>query len=106
MQEADVLKRIEELCAERGWSLYRLAQESGVPHNTIYNMMNRTTMPAMSTIFKLCGGLGISISQFFMEDDSNWVELTAEQKKILQIYNRMDERKRELFLTYLTGLSE
>lgn len=106
MDETAVLERIRSLCKTRNWSLYRLSQESDIPSNTLYNMMNRTTTPTITTIFKLCDGFGITAAQFFMEDESGWPELTADQREILQRYGRIDDRKKELLMTYLRGLSE
>ncbi|MBQ8638728.1 MAG: helix-turn-helix transcriptional regulator [Lachnospiraceae bacterium] len=106
MDEIAVLDRIRSLCRVRNWSLYRLSKESDIPSNTLYNMMSRTTTPTISTILKLCDGFGITPSQFFREDETEWPELTQEQLELLQRYDQIDDRKKELLLTYLRGLSE
>ncbi len=42
MRDTDVIQHIKDLCAERHWSYYRLAQEAGIPYSTISNMIHRT----------------------------------------------------------------
>ncbi len=106
MDETTVLDRIRCLCSKRNWSLYRLSKESGIPTNTLYNMMNRTTTPTVVTIFRICDGLGMSPAEFFTDENDRWPDLTADQKELLDRYNLMDDRKRELLMTYLRGLSE
>ena len=41
----DCLERIRYLLKERGWSVYRLAQEAGVPQSTLANLFCETTCP-------------------------------------------------------------
>ncbi|CDD65988.1 unknown [Firmicutes bacterium CAG:882] len=32
-----VYDRIDELCEQRGWSRYKLVEESGIPQSSFYN---------------------------------------------------------------------
>ena len=41
----DVLKRLDDLMKERGWSDYRLAQNSKLSSSTIANIRSRKTVP-------------------------------------------------------------
>ena len=64
-----VRERILELCRERDISINRLSSMSGVTQstvNTIVSGRNRST--TISTIKKLCDGLGITIEEFFHSD--------------------------------------
>ena len=38
--------RIRQLMAERGWTIYRLAQESGLSQTTISNIFKRNNQPS------------------------------------------------------------
>ena len=89
----DVNKRIQALMKERGWTPYRLAKESGLSDATVGNLFRRNTVPSMTTLEAICGGLGITLSQFFAEGEmveltpelkelfEDWVNLTADQKE-------------------------
>lgn len=76
----DIKSRIFQLMKERNWTMYRLAKETGLPTSTLSNMLERSTTPTMSTVETLCGGFGITLSQFFW-DGSEAVLLTEEQKQ-------------------------
>lgn len=75
----DPIERIDQLMQERGWSNYRLCQESGLSTSTIANIHRRNTVPSIPTLEAICDAFGITLSQFFQED-TNLVELTNEQK--------------------------
>ena len=77
----DVLKRLDNLMKARGWSDYRLAQESKLSSSTIANIRSRNTVPSVVTLESICDAFGISLAQFFAEDQA-YVHLTPEQKQM------------------------
>jgi len=61
-----VRERILQLCQERGISVNRLCNISGVSQSTINNVVSgRNNSTTVSTIKKLCDGLEISVDEFF-----------------------------------------
>lgn len=88
----DVHERLNNLMQERGWTEYKLSKACGLSESTIANVFRRGTMPSISTLATICSSFGISLSQFFAEEDmvelspelrelfEYWVNLTAEQK--------------------------
>ncbi|MCI8688458.1 MAG: helix-turn-helix transcriptional regulator [Lawsonibacter sp.] len=74
----DTLERIRNLLIERNWTEYKLAKEAGLPQSTISTLFRRNNLPSIPTLEAICGGLGITMSQFFAEQEL--VELTAEQR--------------------------
>lgn len=92
----DVIKKIDELKNERGWSDYTLASKSGLSSSTIANMHRRKTVPSVATLGMICSAFGITLAQFFNEDNDcipvddeqaefikKWTMLTDKQKKIV-----------------------
>ena len=89
----DTHSRLRQLMAERGWTAYRLAKESGLSESTLANIFKRNTVPSISTLESVCSAFGISLAQFFAEGDiveltpelkelfNNWVALAPEQKQ-------------------------
>ena len=63
----DCLERIRTLLEERGWSVYRLAQEAGVPQSTLANLFLRNNMPTVPTLERICQALGITMAEFFSQ---------------------------------------
>ena len=61
-----VRQRIIQLCQERDISINRLSSISGVTQSTVNNIVSgRNNSATVSTIKKLCDGLGITIDEFF-----------------------------------------
>ncbi len=64
-----VKKRILELCRERNISVNKLSTMSGVTQSTLNNIVSgRNNSTTVSTVKKLCDGLGITIEDFFRSD--------------------------------------
>ncbi len=61
--------RILQLCEERNLSVNKLSSISGVTQSTVNNIISgRNHSTTVSTLQKLCGGLGITIQDFFQSD--------------------------------------
>ena len=64
-----VRHRILQLCEERNLSVNKLSSISGVTQSTVNNIINgRNHGTTISTLQKLCDGLGITIQDFFHSD--------------------------------------
>ena len=64
-----VRKRILQLCDERDMSINKLSSLSGVTQSTVNNIVSgRNNSATVSTVKKLCDGLGITIEEFFHSD--------------------------------------
>lgn len=63
----NTMKRVEELAAERGLSMCRLAEQSGVTPSTLKSARAKDSQLTVNTIEKLCMGLGITMSEFFAD---------------------------------------
>lgn len=91
----NVHERIQGLMKTRGWSCYRLAKEAGLSISTISNMLERNTLPTLSTLETICDAFGITLKEFFSTEHdpalteeqemlfAKWSTLTDEQKKVL-----------------------
>ena len=64
-----VRERILELCREYNISVNKLSDMSGVTQSTVNNIVSgRNNSTTVSTIQKLCDGLGITIEEFFASE--------------------------------------
>lgn len=64
-----VRQRIIQLCQDRDISINKLSSLSGVTQSTVNNIVSgRNNSATVSTIKKLCDGLGITIDDFFHSD--------------------------------------
>ena len=70
-----VKNRVRELCRERGLSLNRLGMISGVSQSTINNIVSgRNRSTTVTTVKKLCDGLGITLGEFFSTKEFDALE--------------------------------
>lgn len=84
----DILKKIDNLRKERGWSINYLAMEAMLTQSTLNNLYTRNTEPKISTLRAICDAFGITLSEFFNEDDPLENEKKIDEqlaKKNLQI---------------------
>ena len=100
----DILQRLAELQEQYGWSDYRIAKEAGLSPNTVSNIYRRNNIPSMTTLEALCKAFGITMAQFFADNDmievtpeirelvDKWSALTAEQKAVIWQILRTYER--------------
>lgn len=58
--------RIDELCKKKNLSYYQLANLSGLTLSTLMNIVNEKSLnPTIVTIYKICMGFSITVSEFF-----------------------------------------
>ncbi len=108
MAENEVLGRIREFLELNHWSIYKLAQASGVPYSSLNNCFLRNTCPTISTLEKLCIGLNINLSDFFdyKKNPLRDASLSEDEQNLLSAYRRLSIRDKELLNAYLDGLSK
>ena len=100
----DTNERLRRLLEERGWTEYRLAKKCRLSQSTIANIYRRNTVPSIATLEAICKGFGITLSQFFADEEmveltpdlkavfESWVSLTPAQKAAaLQMLRAMDQ---------------
>lgn len=80
----DTNERLRRLLNERGWTEYRLAKKCGLSLSTIANIYRRNTVPSVATLEVICKGFGITLSQFFADEEM--VELTPDLKTIFDCW--------------------
>ena len=88
-----ILGRIDQERLARGWSEYTLAENSGLAQSTLSTWRRRNLQPNVTSIEKICHGLGISLSQFFAEDDAVHY-LTSEQESLLSLWDKLSHAQR------------
>ncbi len=70
-----VKRRFEQLCYDRNLNFCQLASMSGVPYTTVKSIFyGQSQNPGISTIKKLCDGLGITITDFFDTEEFRQLE--------------------------------
>ena len=99
----DVLERLQKLMDARGWSMYRLAKESGLTESTISNIYRRNAIPSIVTLESICKGFGITLSQFFAE--GKMVELTPELQEVFENWRTLTPEQKDATLAMMRAFN-
>lgn len=85
---------------ERGWSINYLAMEAMLTQSTVNNMFTRQTDPKISTLRAICNAFGITLSEFFAEENTP-DDLTTELNRRI---DRLSAEQKEALLTILKSI--
>ena len=97
----DVLEKIRQYRIERNWTEYQLAEKSELPQSTISSWYRKKQIPTIPSMEKICNAFGITLAQFFTDDNSEIISLTKMQKALLHEWNRLNERQKVVVLNLL-----
>lgn len=100
----DILNKITQLRQERHWTEYQLAEKSGLTQSTISSWYRKNMLPTIPSLSKLCSAFGITLSQFFLDSDSNIVELDERQLIFLKAVSKLDTEQYDALLHFLETL--
>ena len=100
--EKYIADKITSLCEKRDISKYRLSQLSGIFQSSLGRIMAQENLPSLITLEKICTALGVTLSQFFQEGNSE--NLTEKQKEVLRIWNNLSTNEQETVMSMLRGL--
>lgn len=103
----DVLQRILDERDRKGWNEYTLAQKSGLTQSTISTWYRKKLQPSVASIEKICNGLGITLSDFFMEyKTGDNIELSKKQAELLMLWSKLTEKQSQSILDMINSLIE
>ena len=96
----NVLKKINSMRLARGWSVYHLAVVADLPQSTLINMMNRETLPSLTTLERICDAFGVTLSEFFREEETEG----AQEAEFLTLFRGLNNEQEKLVLSLLREL--
>lgn len=98
----DLKIKIKEFMDAKNTNVYALAKKSGVTQPCIANWFNeRNYTPSIDALEKVCDGLDITMAQLFCEEDEEMVPITAEERRLLNLWQILDKSQRENLLLLL-----
>ncbi len=96
----DVIKKIDALREERGWTKYRLAEEATLTYSTLSAIYARNTPPKFEILEMICNAFGITLAQFFANGEELQT-LTGEEKQLIELFRALPRSKREALTVLL-----
>ncbi|MCM1307371.1 MAG: helix-turn-helix domain-containing protein [Butyrivibrio sp.] len=100
----NILEKITELRTERQWTEYQLAEASGLTQSTISSWYRKDMLPTLPSLIKICDAFNISVSQFFIEDNSQAVLLNEKQTKLINAASKLTSEQFNALLDFLQSL--
>lgn len=101
----DVLEKITALRLGRNWSEYQLAERSGLTQSTISSWYRKNLIPSIPSLERICSAFGITLSQFFLEDNAESVHLTPEQVSLINAANKLSPDQFSALLHFINTLN-
>ena len=83
--------------------MYALSKKTDISRSSLSNLMKRGSTPTFYTLNRICDGLGITLAQFF-SDDTGKLELSSEQKKVLETWETLTDKEKEAVEIYVRGM--
>ena len=96
--------RVEELCREHSMTKYRLSQLTGITQTALSRIISRDSTPTISTLEKICEAFGITLAQFFAAEGIP--DLTDTQRELLETWNVLDNKEREIVIKFIRSLKK
>lgn len=95
--------RIAELCEKRKYSKYRLSQITGMSQTALRNILSKKSVPNVITLERICDAFDITLAQFFAGDGDR-LNLTEDQNEILNTWDQLETREKEILMSFMRSL--
>lgn len=87
-----MVQKIRQLQNERNWTDYRLAQEANISQSSLATLFSRQTPPKLEMLQSICNAFGLTLSQFFLENEN--IEILSDtEKKMLQVFRKLSPKQ-------------
>lgn len=93
----NIAGKLKELRTEKGYSFFLVSKISGISGQHIKGMEEGTRQPTIETLQRLLNVYGLSLSEFFNENESAYFP-TDDEKLLLKNYRIMDNEKSAVLL--------
>lgn len=101
----DVKRKIKKYMDDKKTNVYSLAKKSGVSQPCIANWFNeRNYTPSIDALEKVCDGLEITMAQLFCKEGEEMMPVTAEERKLLEIWQILNGDQRNYFIKLLDSI--
>lgn len=97
----DIIEKIKRLRDERGWSTNQLALEAELTQSTVSTLLTKpNALPSLDTLEHLCGAFGITLAQFFAEDE-DFEMVSAQEKALIEQFRKLPDKKKKAIISLL-----
>ena len=88
---------MENECSSKNWTDYRLAQEANISQSSLATLFSRQTPPKLEMLQSICNAFGLTLSQFFLENEN--IEILSDtEKKMLQVFRKLSPKQQKALI--------
>ncbi len=95
--------RIKQIRIAKGLQGIQLAEKAGITNVYLSYLESGTKIPSIVTLQKICDALGITLAEFFMDENAN---LPPEYKELLENVKVLSPKQLELLNEFLKTLKQ
>ena len=96
----NVIDKIRELQWERGWTDYKLAQAADISQSSLATLYSRQTPPKLEMLQRLRAAFGITLSQFFLDDEQIDI-LSEREKQMISSFRKLTPEKQQALIALI-----
>jgi transcriptional regulator with XRE-family HTH domain len=100
----DILGKITQMRLEKGWTEYELAERSELTQSTISSWYRKNLIPSIPSLEHICNAFGITLSQFFLNNDCFSEKITQEQMAILNRWSKLTKEQQKKLADFLDSV--
>lgn len=100
----DVIQKLNEMRLERGLSVYRLAELSGLNQSTLANTFSRGIIPSVGHLETILETMGVTMAQFFTEKEEDF-KLTPDERQLIINYRKLPKDVKNTINDLLIGFN-
>lgn len=94
VRSMDVIQKITKMKEKYGYTTRQLAIKSGIPQSTLQSILKEGKIPSIPTLQRICeNGFGITLSQFFEDEEQPQNEIDPATNELLSILNKLPKKK-------------
>lgn len=94
MDSEELIECIQEVLFKKNMNMYQLALAANISQSTLSNILHRQNAPSLNTLDKICSGLGMSLSEFFLCFESRHSKYKTEVVDVTKMYLLLSSQSR------------
>lgn len=96
----NVIDKIRKLQWERGWTDYKLAQAADISQSSLATLYSRQTPQKLEMLQRICEAFGITLSQFFLDDEQIDI-LSEREKQMISSFRKLTPEKQQALIALI-----
>ena len=98
----DICRKIDMMRVAKGWTFYRLSQETGLSQQTFIRWMSGNTIPTTPALQSVCDAFGITLAEFFADlSGEQIVAVNSDTKELFENWKYLSASEKQSILAIM-----